>query len=73
MPGWTLKRLALYYIMLMCSEMREKIICSHNIMSNRNEFVKRLLSEIINSVLQNLVRVREEARRPIPTMREGEA
>ena len=42
-------------------------------MSNRNEFVKRLLSEIINSVLQNLVRVREEARRPIPTMREGEA
>lgn len=77
MPGWTLKRLALYYIMPMCSEMREKIIYSNNIMSNRNEFV-RLLSGIINSELQNLVRVREEARRlspaprrrtPIPTPR----
>ena len=54
MPGWTLKRLALYYIMPMCSEMREKIIHSNNIMSNRNEFV-RLLSGIINSELQNLV------------------
>ena len=68
MPGWTLKRLALYYIMLMCSEMREKIIHSNNIMSNRSEFV-RLLSGIINSELQNLVRVREEARRPSPAPR----
>ena len=30
MPGSTLKRLALYYIMPMCSEMREKIIYSNN-------------------------------------------
>ena len=42
-------------------------------MSNRNEFVRRLLSGIINSELQNLVRVREEATRPTPTMRGGEA
>ena len=60
------------YIMPMCSEMREKIRYSNNIMSNRNEFDRRLLSGITNSELQNLVRVREEARRPIPTMRGGE-
>ena len=41
--------------------------------TNRNELIRRLLSGITNDELQNLVRVREEARRPIPTMREGEA
>ena len=46
------------------------IYYSNHIMSNRNELVRRLLPGITNSelqLLQNLVRVREEARRPIPT------
>ena len=37
--------------------------------TNRNEVIKQLLSGIINDELQYLVRVREEARRPIPTPR----
>ena len=37
--------------------------------TNRNELIRRLLSGITNDELQNLVRVREEARRPIPTRR----
>lgn len=44
-------------------------------MSNRNELIRRLLSGITNSAseLQNLIKVREEARRPIPAMRGREA
>ena len=38
-------------------------------MSNRNEPVRRLLSGITMSELQNLVNIREEANRPIPTPR----
>ena len=38
-------------------------------MSNGNELVRRLLSEITRSELQNLVNVREEANRPIPAPR----
>ena len=41
--------------------------------TNRNELIRRLLSGITNDELQNLVQVREEARRHIPTMRGGEA
>ena len=37
--------------------------------TNRNELIRRLLSGITNDELQNLVRVREEAGRPIPTPR----
>ena len=37
--------------------------------TNRNELIRRLLSGITNDELQNLVRVREDARRPIPTPR----
>ena len=37
--------------------------------TNRNELIRRLLSGITNDQLQNLVRVREEARRFIPAMR----
>ena len=40
---------------------------SNNIISNRNELVRRLLSGITLSKLQNIVNVREEANRPIPT------
>ena len=60
---------------------REKIIYSNNIMSRRNELIRRFLSGLTGSELENLVRVREEARpipapgrkreaRPIPTPRE---
>ena len=35
-------------------------------MRNRNELVRRLLSGIKMSELQNLVNIREEANRPIP-------
>ena len=38
-------------------------------MSNGNELVRRLLSGITRSELQNLVNVREEANRPIPAPR----
>ena len=37
--------------------------------TNRNELIKRLLSGLTDSELENLVRVREEARRPIPAPR----
>ena len=37
--------------------------------TNRNELIRSLLSGITNDELQNLVRVREEARRPTPTRR----
>ena len=37
--------------------------------TNRNELIRRLLSGITNDELQNLVQVREEARRHIPAMR----
>ena len=42
-------------------------------MSNKNELMRRLLSRITNSELQDLIRVREETRRPIPAIRGGEA
>ena len=38
-------------------------------MSNRNELVRRLLSGITMSELQNLVNIREVANRPIPAPR----
>ena len=41
-------------------------------MSNRNELVRRLLSGITMSELQNLVRMWEEVSRPIPAPRRGE-
>jgi len=44
-------------------------IYSNNIMSNRNELVRRLLSGITMSELQYLVNIREEANRPIPPLR----
>ena len=51
----------------------KKIIYSDSMRTNRNELIRRLLSGITNDELQNLVQVREEARRHIPTMRGGEA
>lgn len=57
----------------MGADLKKIIYYSNNIMSNRNDLVRRLLSGITNSELQNFVRVREEARRPVPTMRGAEA
>ena len=51
----------------------KKIIYSNNMRTNRNELIRRSLSGITNEERENLVQVREEARRHIPTMRGGEA
>ena len=40
--------------------------------TNRNELIRRLLSGVTDDELENLVRVREEARRPIPAPRKME-
>ena len=51
----------------------KNIIYSNNTMSRRNELIRILLSGLTDSELENLVRVREEAR-PIPApRRQGEA
>lgn len=63
-----LKEMLLYTIMPMCSEMREIIIYSNNTRTNGNELMRRLLSGITTSELQNFVRMQEEARRPIPAV-----
>ena len=38
-------------------------------MNNRNELVRRLLSEITDSELQNLVNIRESQKSPVPAPR----
>ena len=59
---------------LMKADMKN-FIYSNNIMSRSNELIRRLLSGLIDSELENLVRVREEAhpisvkRTPIPKPR----
>ena len=45
------------------------IIYSNSMNTNRNELIGRLLSGVTDDKLRNLVRVREEARRPIPALR----
>ena len=69
--GIRLKEMALYYSMKMvCSnENKNKIIYSNSMKTNRNELIRRLLSGVTDNELENLVRVREEARRPIPAPR----
>ena len=69
--GIRLKEMALYYSMKMvCSnENKNKIIYSNSMKTNRNELIRRLLSGVTDDELENLVRVREEARRPIPAPR----
>ena len=49
------------------------IVGSRKMRTNRNELIRRSLSGITNEERENLVQVREEARRHIPTMRGGEA
>lgn len=48
---------------------KKNIIYSNNKETNRNELARRPLSGITNSELENLVRMREDARGPIPTPR----
>ena len=64
-----LKEIAPYTCMQMVRSNKNNIIYSNSMKTNRNELIRRLLSGITNDELQNLVRVREEARRPIPTPR----
>ena len=61
-----LKRSLLF--ILMTVDMKNIIYSNNNTTSNRNELVRRLLSGITMSELQNLVNIREEAR-PIPAPR----
>ena len=60
----------LYYSMQMVrSNEKNNIIYSNSMKTNRNELKIRLLSGITNDELENLVRVREETRSPIPAPR----
>ena len=59
--------MAPYSSMQMVCSNENNIIYSNSMNTNRNELIRRLLSGITNDKLQNLVRVWEEARRPIPT------
>ena len=55
---------------MVCSnENKNKIIYSNSMKTNRNELIRRLLSGVTDDELENLVRLREEARRPIPAPR----
>ena len=54
----------------MTVDMKNIIYSNNNITSNRNELVRRLLSGITMSELQNLVNIREEAHL-IPAPRRG--
>ena len=45
------------------------MIYSNNMKTNRNELIRRLLSGVTDDELENLVRLRERARRPIPAPR----
>ena len=62
--------MALYYNMKMVrSNENNNIIYSNSMKTDRNELIRRLLSGVTDDELENLVRVREETRRPIPTPR----
>ena len=68
--GIRFKEMALYSSMQMVrSNENNNIIYSNSMKTNRNELMKRLLPGLTDSELENLVRVREEARRPIPASR----
>ena len=58
--------------MVRSNENKNKIIYSNSMKTNRNELIRRLLSGVTDDELENLVRVREEARRPIPAPRKME-
>ena len=64
-----LKETAPYTCMQMVRSNKNNIIYSNSMKTNRNELIRRLLSGVTDDELENLVRVREEARRPIPAPR----
>ena len=64
-----LKEIAPYTCMQMVRSNKNNIIYSNSMKTNRNELIRRLLSGVTDDELENLVRVREEARRPIPAPR----
>ena len=61
-----LKEIAPYTSMQMVRSNKNNIIYSNSMKTNRNELIRRLLSGVTDDEVENLVRVREEARRPIP-------
>ena len=69
--GIRLKEMVLYYSMKMVrsNENKSKIIYRNNMKTNRNELIRILLSGVTDDELENLVRVRKQARRPIPAPR----
>ena len=54
-----LKDIALHTSMQMVRSNKNNIIYSNNMKTNRNELIRRLLSGLTDSELENLVRVRE--------------
>ena len=64
-----LKEIASHTSMQMVRSNKNNIIYSNNMKTNRNELIRRLLSGVTDDELENLVRLREEARRPIPAPR----
>ena len=67
--GIRLKEIAPHTSMQMVRSNKNNIIYSNNMKTNRNELIRRLLSGVTDDELENLVRLREEARRPIPAPR----
>ena len=64
-----LKGIAPHTSMQMVRSTKNNIIYSNNMKTNRHELIIRLLSGVTDDELENLVRLREEARRPIPAPR----
>ena len=63
-----LEEIAPHTSMQMVRLNKNNIIYSNNMKTNRNELI-RLLSGVTDDELENLVGLREEARRPIPAPR----
>ena len=59
--------MTLYSSMQMVRSNENNMIYCYSMKTDRNELTRRLLSGVTDDELRNLVRVREEARRPIPT------
>lgn len=72
------QREAVAQFLVYCSKKRialwlpQEKIYSNNMKDNRNSLIRGLLSGIANEELENLVRVRDQARSPIPSMKGGE-
>ena len=64
-----LREIASHTSLQMVRSNKNNFIYSNSMKTNRNEVIRRLLPGITNDELQNLVRVREEARIPTPAPR----